>query len=456
LDTIGMEDVKFHYALQDTTIGQYTFPMGFHFKGTLKFLGFRMFAEAQIDVQDGFYIRATIDPINITVNGFEVLKLTSATDETKGALFDLDLRKSSNDIHLIVSGAIGLLGGLIRGSVNINVDGKGFYFLANCKIFNVFEGSLEVRGSSIDDLFKGTGTGIYLKASMKNDLLAFIRDNILAFIRGVTATAVKGLTDAQNYLVACQEKVSGLDTQIAALIVVVKRERVAMVASLVAAQNVLTNAQNGLNAIDRDIQATYNRISQRNSEISWYYSWYNSAPWWEKGWKWAVLVAEVGWRAAEIGVLYAKIGALYVARAAAWAALEVAKAALRVAEGLVNWADPALDPRVLGLVTARATVWAVLKVAEGAIIVAKAAVSGFSSVTQFIVQWGLGGIFNITSASFEANFNSITGRTVNLSANLVFLGTSQQVTFSFNFDDPLSCVKSLAESLLKQVGALPP
>jgi hypothetical protein len=148
----------------------------------------------------------------------------------------------------------------------------------------------------------------------------------------------------------------------------------------------------------------------------------------------------------------ATIGTLVVARATAWAALEVAKTSLKIAQAIVVVADPSLDPRVVALVATRTIAWTALTAAEGVVMAARAAVTGFSSLTQFIVDWGLGGAFSITSASLEADFSKVRGRTLDLSADIVFLGQSTNVQFQFNFDDPLASVNSLAMALLKDAG----
>ncbi len=456
LDGIAIEDVKFHYALTDTTVGGIDYGAGFHMKATLNFFDFKIYAEAVLDLDDGMRIHAAIDPINISSNGFEIIKLTHASDPSKGAMMDLDLRKSSDNLQLVVSGAISILGGFMKGLVDINVDGTGFDFFASCAIFDLFEASLEVTGPSLENLLSGSGEGVYLKAYMKNDLIDYVRENILNFIKDMTESAVTGLTNAQNVLIAAQKEVENWDTQIDALVVLVEREQDAVVAGLVAAQNVVTAAQNEVNKIVGQISSRYSRINTLNSQIRWWNNWYNRAPWWEKGWKWPQLVFEVGWRSAEITAQYIAIGALQVARVAAWAVLEVAKTALKIAQAIVVIASPLLDPRVLALVAARVIAWTALKVAEGAIIIAREVVSGFSSLTQFVVEWGLGGAFNITSATFEADFTNVNSRVVTLSADIVLIGISSNIEFSFDFDNALASVMSLGEEILRNVGIIPP
>ncbi|MFW9798070.1 MAG: hypothetical protein ACFFE2_13595, partial [Candidatus Thorarchaeota archaeon] len=452
LEGISMEDVHFHYALDDITVGGVSYEKGLRMQAGLNLFGTRIFAGALLDPDEGMHIVAAIDPINISIDGLEIIKLTSASDSKKGAVLDLDIRKSSYNPHLIVNGAISIFGGFMKGLVDINIDQHGFDILAGCSIVDLFEASLDVRGPDIDNLFSGSGEGIYLKVYMKNDLLDYIRENLLKFIQDVTKSAVDGLTTAQNDLIKAQEAVVDWDKQIQAMIEIVEREQDAVIAGLVEAQNAVTAAQNEVNKIDGQINACYSRINTLNSQIRWWNNWYYSSPWWEKAWKWPQLVFEVGWRSAEITAQYVAIGALGVARVAAWAVLEVAKTALKIAQAIVVIADPALDPRVIALVAARAIAWAALKVAEGAIVVARAVVSGFSSLTQFVVEWGLGGVFNITSASFEANFTDVRNQTVELSADIVFMGLSSHIEFAFNFGDPVASVISFAEGLLSGAG----
>ncbi|MFX1484801.1 MAG: hypothetical protein ACFFCP_16610, partial [Promethearchaeota archaeon] len=452
LDGIEIDEVKFHYALSDTTIGGVEYGIGFHMKAILNFFNFRIYIEAILDLDDGMRIYAAIDPINISSNGFEIIKLTHASDPSKGAMLDLDLRKSSDNLQLVVSGAISILGGLMTGLVDINVDETGFDFLAECNIFDLFEASLEVRGPSIENLLRGSGEGIYLKAYMRNDLISYIRENILKFIQDVTKSAVDELNGAQNGLIQAQKDVEGWDVQIAEMRALVQSEHDVIVAGLVSAQNAVTNAQNEVNKIEAQIRDHQSRINTLNSEINWWNNWYNRAPWWEKTWKWTQLVYEVGWRSAEITGHYIAIGVLEVSWAAAWAVLEIAKTALKIAEAVVVIADPSLDPRVLALVAARATAWAALKIAEGLVIAARAVVSGFSSLAQFVVQWGLGGVFDVKSATFEADFTNVKGRVVTIDADIVFIGITTKIAFSFDFDDPLASVLNLAGEILKNAG----
>jgi hypothetical protein len=82
----------------------------------------------------------------------------------------------------------------------------------------------------------------------------------------------------------------------------------------------------------------------------------------------------------------------------------------------------------------------------------RAVVSGFSSLVQFIVDWGLGKIFDIQSATFEANFNDMKGRTVRLQADIVFMGMFSHIDFAFDFGNYLASVTNLALDILSGAG----
>ena len=65
-------------------------------------------------------------------------------------------------------------------------------------------------------------------------------------------------------------------------------------------------------------------------------------------------------------------------------------------------------------------------------------------------------MFNITFASFEVDFSDAKDRIVELNADIVLMGISSNIEFSFNFDDPLASVMSFAEGILRNAGvALP-
>lgn len=188
----------------------------------------------------------------------------------------------------------------------------------------------------------------------------------------------------------------------------------AATSQLTAAQQELTKGQNAINGLQEEINSAKARIYQLNCEIADKQRWYDNSPWWEKSWKWAELSAFAAPRYAEIGALYAKIGTLEAAKHVAFGALEVAKWAL---EGL------------------------------------KLTVGAAANVGTFITNFGLGGLIDIREARFEGTLNATAGGSVFLSVSLTFMNQPRDITLAFNFTDPLSSAKQLANLLLPALPA---
>jgi hypothetical protein len=457
LDGIALEDVNFHMALTDVEIGGVEYKAGFHMRATVHIFDTTIFAAAMVDAESGLYFYAEMDPINISPDGFEIIKLTNASDSNKGAMMELDLRTTSNSRQIVVSGAISIFNELLKGLVDIDIDETGFSILANCKIIDLFEASLDVTGPNLDSLLNGSGEGIFLKAHMKNDLFTVVRKSILDYIRGVTDSAVTELTNAENALAAARREVDDWDDQIKELTGQLESTRAAAVTELEDAIKIVNDAQNELDKIDGQISNHESKIRALNKEIAYWNNWYASLGPLAKIWYSLKYASEVGGRESEKAKHYAAIGLLQLSKIAAWALLELAETSLKIAEALVVASDPSVDPDLKALILSHAAAWAILEAAEGLVFSIRVATSAFSSLVQYIVDWSLDKAFDIKTATFEANFNDVKGRTVELEADIVFIGVASHIEFSLDFDDHIASIKNLASDLLTNLGIeLPP
>ncbi|MHA2146028.1 MAG: hypothetical protein ACXAB0_11300 [Candidatus Thorarchaeota archaeon] len=61
-------------------------------------------------------------------------------------------------------------------------------------------------------------------------------------------------------------------------------------------------------------------------------------------------------------------------------------------------------------------------------------------------------MFNITSASFEADFRDVESTSVALNADIVFIGLSFNIDFEFDFNDILGSVENLALTIMERAG----
>ena len=144
-----------------------------------------------------------------------------------------------------------------------------------------------------------------------------------------------------------------------------------------------------------------------------------------------------------------RIAALFTAKETANAALFVAEQTLDTMQDAANLVPIDLDPRVASLFAAKETATVGLKVAEGVLEGAKVSVGGLGDAATFIVEVGLGGLFDVKAASFEGQLNAVKGGFVQLSLSVELMGQPQNLDLGFNFHDPLSGAKALGEQMLK-------
>ena len=144
-----------------------------------------------------------------------------------------------------------------------------------------------------------------------------------------------------------------------------------------------------------------------------------------------------------------RIVALVTAKETANVALLAAEQVLDTMQDAANLVPIDLDPRVVSLLAAKETATAGLTVAMGTLEATKVSVGGLGDAATFIVEAGLGGLFDVKAASFEGQLNAVKGGFVQLSLNVELMGQPQHLNLGFNFHDPLSGAKALGEEMLK-------
>jgi len=387
---VGYEDVSIYIVPQATNIGELYFEQGIALKGTMYLWGLRVFASVKIDQATGILIEGTVDPINIA----GVIKLRGMGGKPGPSLY-LDLRTGATPT-IDISGAVELFG--FVSETILQISDTEFYFLSIGKIYNLFEASLEVRGSGTTD-----GGSIYVKATMKNDLFEYLREKATKEIEAAANDAINKIGEAQRKLTAAQNEVNKINNDIADMRATVTKERERDAARLKDAQNAVsgaqaevnrinseitkmratvqaerdrdtarlnsarqsvTNAQNDVNRLQNEINSTKARINQLNDDISDKKRWFDKSKWYQKSYRWAEYSAYAAAKGTEIGALYTKIGGIETAKATANAALEVAKQTLRGMEAAAKTIPIDADPRVAGLFAARETANGVLEAAK--------------------------------------------------------------------------------------------
>jgi len=387
---IGFENVKIYIVPQPTTIGELKFEQGTQLEGTMYFWGLRAYGYLKIDYLDGVEVKGDVEPINLA----GIFKLTGATGKPKPSLY---LKVSPKTVpNLDISGAVELLG--IRSETQIRLSDSGFTFTTIGKIFDLFECTLEVRGQNLTQ-----GGDFFIVATMRNDLLEYLRREASNAIKAAADEATRSLSNAQDAVASAQRNVDKLNTDINNMRQTIQRERdrdaqrmrdaQAAVASaqrevdklntdinnmrqtiqrerdrdsgrMRDAQGAVQRAQNDVNSLQGEIDNTKRRIEQLKQDISNKERWFNKSKWYEKSYRWAELSAYATAKGSEIAGLYTYIGGVEASKATANGVLEGAKQVVRGLEKtIVNFPIDA-DVRIAGLFTARETANGVLEGAK--------------------------------------------------------------------------------------------
>lgn len=74
--------------------------------------------------------------------------------------------------------------------------------------------------------------------------------------------------------------------------------------------------------------------------------------------------------------------------------------------------------------------------------------TGSMQAAKWIVDKGLGGVVDVKSAEFAGRLDAVKGGNVSMAVNVKFLNDSHHAGFAFNFNDPASGAKALADLLL--------
>jgi hypothetical protein len=419
-------------------------------------------------------LRATLSPVAVG----SAFRLTDASGAF-GPLAVLGL-DTSGAPSVYISARISLLGVTAGGSVSFSE--RGFELTVEGHIYNLFQATLTARGANLLN-----GDGFYIKATLRNDLFAYLKDNASRAINDAASSATRQLSDAQAQVDKAQRDVDTLNRQIDDARRTVQQEREGDQQRLRDAQAAVQSAQDQVNSLQRQIDDANAKIKSLKRDIDKKKKWYKDLPWYKQSYGWTELGAYTTAKGAEITAQYTAIGGLETAKATASGALELAKQSLRgfeqasktfpvdadprvagpivalnAATGALNTAKATLggirsgiklvpvdaDPRVSGLIVARETATGALKVANGTLEGLKVSIGAMAQVGDYIVKNGLGALLDVRAATFEASLSVAQGGRVALAADLVFMGSPRSVQFSFDFNDPLRGTQDLARLLM--------
>lgn len=134
----------------------------------------------------------------------------------------------------------------------------------------------------------------------------------------------------------------------------------------------------------------------------------------------------------------------------AQAAFDVALIAVRAAQSGLDVIPIELDPVIVTLTASREAADLALSAASGIVEATRVTVGAALTVSEYIADYGLGGLIDVRRASFAASLDAAHEGKIRLSVDLQFMKTHKQhAEFQFDFKSPLDGVQKLVAELLK-------
>ena len=133
----------------------------------------------------------------------------------------------------------------------------------------------------------------------------------------------------------------------------------------------------------------------------------------------------------------------------AQAAFDVALIAVRAAQSGLDVIPIELDPVIVTLTASREAADLALSAATGIVEATRVTVGAALTVSEYIADYGLGGLIDVRRASFAASLDAAHEGKIRLSVDLQFMKTHKQhAEFQFDFKSPLDGVQKLVAELL--------
>ncbi|NJL75874.1 MAG: hypothetical protein HC892_13475 [Saprospiraceae bacterium] len=212
----GMKNAELTIIPKTTEMAGRTYTQGLRVAGSANIMGLGMRLDINAGFDSGYKGDAAVSPILLREGNITIFELSgnNAQDSARVAI-DLtynNLLNPKNPFYLI-DGKVGLLGMSNQTKIELNKD--GVYFYNEGKLFGKFQAKLDAKGGSFNDI-----KGFYIRAAMKNDLIAYLNQEATAEIDKATkasqneyAKAKRDLKWAEDYLRNSQAAVNAFNAE---------------------------------------------------------------------------------------------------------------------------------------------------------------------------------------------------------------------------------------------------
>lgn len=381
-----------------------TYNKGVSVSGQLSLAGIKGNADFSMN-ESGVSGAGSLDQINWGNGAFMISGRT-----TNRPQFNFSYTKGSVPTFFI-DGKISLLG--ISSETTASLDATGFAFVTTGKIANVFEATLEGKGS-----FTESSKGVYIRASLRNDLVSQLNQMVTGKINDAIQSTRATFQNSRNALTQAQADVKSIDDQIARRTASLKGEKAA------AAQIVRDEAIRAMNEREAFINTCLenNKSSQRKID---------ELP---------------DWRFFEKGAYYTAIAAnntaIEGARTAYAGYLATVNATADVVEDFPN------DVLLLDLHTKKAFYQGALKTAQFGLDVAEGISVTTLEATKWVMDKTLGGLFDIKTAEFAGTFGLNNQYKINTALNFTLGNNPYNMTAEIDFNDLTGSAGKIAKDIL--------
>lgn len=416
------------------------YPFGFRVHGLMHAYGIEATSQVSIE-ENGISLDGQLAPINVG----DILKIYGATTEQGPKLI---YRATVEQPFLFqLDAGIQVLGATLNTHILVKQD--GFEFAFSAKIFNAFDASVVAQGTG--DLSQGNFS---IKASMHNDMIEYVNTQTRQILQETATTAESKVTQTQTQISTLEQQLTSLNEQLTG-------REIEITNAKSVAENALQQAKNVENECEEALQHLQNAKDEldeqlRNAEQS--------------------LADFIRKLDRELGRLITNPGTIFdlrqhidrtrdlisdlrnkISEAAdsvtkATRDLEDAgKAVTKAAEDLGSILPLAEDLIYLGLQASIEAAKLPLATLRKELEILKVVAGKSVQIVTFIQSHGIASLFDVSRISFEGNIQAVGPGQVSLSMDISFMNTTQTITIDFDFQDPASGVKNLANQLIESL-----
>ncbi|AND11083.1 hypothetical protein Bt4C1_28195 (plasmid) [Bacillus thuringiensis serovar alesti] len=430
------------------------YPFGFNVHGQMHTYGID--ATSQIYIQEnGISLDGQLTPINVG----NVLRIYGETMEQGPKVL---YRATAEEPFLFqLDAGIQILGATLNTHILVKQD--GFEFAFSEKIFNAFDASIEAKATG--ELSQGN---FYIRASMHNDMIEYVNNQTRKILQEITSSADSNVSNKQTEISNLEQQLASLGEQLEsrgrqindaintatkesdikekakneAEIIFREVERAKDIAlqdlnlpNLQEAQSKTADIDNLLGSLKIDLNDVVNILAGGGFNLLEYIR------------KRDRLIRDIA--AWENERKKYDIFTTFVMRENEF---NEANDAFNTAREALQRIDPIESDKIYrNIKDAKDVVNQQIEALGSQLKSLQAFAGRAAQVVAFITAQGLGSLFNVRKISFEGNIQSVGTGQVSLSMDVSFMDGTQNIEIDFNFQDPVSGIRSLSERLVQSL-----